>query len=246
MALSFKVHHLATAADALNALPTPILHIKGYAKRLLFHDAPPPPHQLNMKGRGALSREKEAMGDFAQTFVQAVKAEKPATLVWDGDAHAKDSFTHLIPQLLAALPGAHLVAFALEDWSDGCQASWLPLLNALPAQIQPSSLTLVLVPAPTSGSGDDSKYVTLGRSALVATGASLVYCLGGGLVTAEEARLAYEASPESSKFALVPARRWKRRTEAPPATGAPLEMEESPLMMGLLADGGMPGVRLVE
>lgn len=158
----------------------------------------------------------------------------------------------------------NLLAFAFDDWVEGCQASWLPVLASLPAEAAPTSLTLVAVPKPAEGSEDDN-YVFLGRTALIATAATQIFCartqsgirdhqparrmpchschepcmyhpvsagFGGGTVTAREVQLAAtapEPGPDGSRphFAVMPARRWARPEAPPPATGAPLKMEDT-------------------
>ena len=177
-----KVVPLAAAADVIAALPRPLVHLKGYASRILLEGADSPSHPLNMRGQAALGRERAAAEEAAASLMAAVVAAAPRTLVWDGDAFKPDSFTALLPRLLAKLPGVQILAFALDEWVDGCQASWLPTLQALPPEAAPGEVTLVSVPMPADAEasyphlGKDAKYLHLGRTALVTTGASHVFC----------------------------------------------------------------------
>jgi hypothetical protein len=63
--------------------------------------------------------------------------------------------------------------------------------------------------------------------------------MGGGDTVLLEARAALGAEGTKTRFCVAPARRWKHLTEAPPAAGAPLCMEDSFL-------GTVPGVVLLE
>lgn len=198
-----------------------------------------------MRGKANIERERAAAERAAAHLVAAVVAKAPRTLVWDGDTHTPGSFTALIPRLLDVLPGLHLCAFALEESIEGRQAAWLPLLRARPEAGAPSALTFVAVPLPETASDDrnsasvEDKYVHLGLCALEATGAVDVFCMGGGDTVLLEARAALGAEGTKTRFCVAPARRWKHLTEAPPAAGAPLCMEDSFL-------GTVPGVVLLE
>ena len=86
VAFPTRVVALAEAADTIAALPGPLVHVKGFAKRLLLKDAAAPSFPLNMRGQAALPRERAAAEENAARLVSAVVAAKPDTLVWDGDA----------------------------------------------------------------------------------------------------------------------------------------------------------------
>ena len=211
--------------------PQPVVHVKGWSKCVLLKGAAPPPHALDMRGQAQLPREQSAAEACAACAVRAVKAAAPGTVAWDGDACSADSFTSLIRTLCYQLPGVHLLAFVLDDWVEGFKSTWLPILQALPSETAPSALTLVTVPPPTCPESIAShKYVHLGRAGLVTTGATQIICLGGGHVTAEEARLASGDVP-ARPFSLIPARRWAlpQTGTAAAGTGFPLIMEDSPV-----------------
>lgn len=229
--IPFSVVPLAQAANALAALPKPIVHLKGWASRLLLAGAPDPPHKLDMRSQPLLPRNRADTEACAEKLVAAMVATAPGSIVWDGDALAPDAFTALIMRLLARLPGVNLAAFAFEDWVDGFQASWLQPLSEVPPEAAPAALTLITVPLPAAStlSEPNSKYVHLGRTALVTTGATHVFCLGGGAVTSAEVSAASGDAPPRH-FAFVPAKRWACVDEANvPAAGGALKMEASPL-----------------
>ena len=230
-----EVLPLASAATApLAAMPGPIVHVKGFRDRILL-DGSAPPFALNMRAKGELERERQKAEAAVALVVEKIVALAPKTLAWDGDAPASTGFTTLIFKLLAKLPHLRLVAFALEDWIEGCQAAWRPVLSALPAESSPAALTFVLVPpAPEDAVGDDV-YVHLGHAALVATGSRHAFCLGGGDVTAREAALAPEA------FFVAPARRWVAPdADTTSVAGSQLRMEDSAALLAVA------GVTLLE
>ena len=211
-----KVTEIPVAAAELEKLAAPIVHLKGFASRLLLRGVPVPgpPHAFDVD-------EETARTEAA---VERLLAEAAAarTIVWDGDAFAPGSFTALIPRLHRALPGIALVAFRFEEVaSDDFVQSWSGAFGLRPPA---SGITLVRLRRPP-GAGppdDDDSYARLGVEAIRATGAARALCLGGGAVTAMEARLVRSLSPPPA-FTLFAARRWRRRPADAP--DAPLDLE---------------------
>ena len=218
-----KVQH-ASCTSAIAALPKPIVHYKGFASRMLLKGASLPSAQLVIDDEG---HERAEIERLAEALIDAICDVKPATIVWDGDAFASDSFTALLPRICEHIPGVQLCAFAYSEWGDdGFEENWAPVLSALPTK---SPLTLVIVPstegdaavsssAPLAGhlplNPHDYKYVRLGRFALEATGAKRIFLLGGGGVAVEESALALNDEPRCVVTAAF-ARRWIR----PPSLG---------------------------
>ena len=82
-----KVTEIPVAAAELEKLAAPIVHLKGFASRLLLRGVPVrgPPHAFDVD-------EETARTEAA---VERLLAEAAAarTIVWDGDAFAPGSFT---------------------------------------------------------------------------------------------------------------------------------------------------------
>ena len=228
----------ADCSQLVAALPLPIVHIKGFASRVLLPGSSNPPYQLRMRDEPKLNDEKADATRLADLLVDAICASNPKTLVWDGDAFSPGSFTALIPRVLERLPGLQLCAFAYEDHESGFRSSWSPVLETLTS---PSPLLLIVVPAaeaqkamvpPASDSVavSDYKYVRLGRVAIETTGSKRIFALGGSGVAAEELALALKDEPPCS-ITLAPVRRWLNAPAelGPSAEQAPraLEMEDS-------------------
>ena len=226
---------LDASAEAIAALPRPVVHIKGFASRMLLPGAADPPPLISPSDQPRLSNERSTTEALANALVDAICASEPKTLVWDGDAYAVDSFTALIPLIALRLPGVQLAAFAFERWGDaGFVENWAPPLAALST---PSPLTLIIVPKTVAG-GHTDKYVALGRIAIGATGSKLAFCLGGGAVTVDEAKLGLEEDDPPIKFVLAPVRRF---TPFQPPDGAepeprPLEMQDSKELFAPVAE----------
>jgi hypothetical protein len=212
---------LAESVEAIAALPRPIVHVKGWASRMLLTGAPSAARlSLSMSAQGQLDRERSAAEKAAEKLIGSICELAPRTIVWDGDIYAPDSFTALIPRLMRRLPGLSLAAFMFGDKVQSFKETWSAQLAELPASAAPSGLNIFTIPAyvpttppspcvpPTPDQELDQegyyrewpagapgrKFVHLGRVALRATGAVHVFFLGGGLVSAEEARLALHAS----------------------------------------------------
>ena len=255
-AASMRTCPFADCSQLVAALPLPIIHIKGFASRILLPGSSTPPFRLRMRDEPKLNKEKAEATRLADLLVEAICATNPKTLVWDGDDFSPGSFTALIPRIVERLPGLQLCAFAYEDRESGFCSSWSPVLDGLAT---PSPLLLVVVPAaeaqkamevpPVSDSVavHDHKYIRLGRLALETTGSKRIFSLGGGGVAAEELALALNDEPPCS-ITLAPVRRWldaPAEQGPPPAEQAPraLEMEDSaerlaPLRCEWLGTGG--------
>lgn len=185
----------------LASLPEPVVHLKGFAKRLIVGGVPA---GLSMRGEAEWDREAAATERAVARLCAAICEASPRTLVFDGDAFEERSFTCVVPRLLRARPEMHVCAFMLDvpQRVGRFMSTWTqPLAGG-------TSCTLVLVPLPESdgGGGDttqqsdagggahDAKYSYLGCEALLATGASDVFCLGGGQVLASEFELTRQRS----------------------------------------------------
>merc|ERR1712166_1449447 len=86
-------------SDWIQATPTDdephaVVHLKGFASRVHLDDPQTAP--------------------LGKQLVDWFKTEKPTQLVWDGDDHAEDSFTGMIPKIYEAVGGIDLVAFLRE------------------------------------------------------------------------------------------------------------------------------------
>lgn len=242
---TMKKFTLAESNDAIAALPKPIVHLKGFASRILLSGASAPSNLMPGEESKIESETAEAERLAAQ-LLEAICASKPATLVWDGDGYSVDSFTALVPKVAERLPGIHLVAFAYESWGNGgFEKNWLPVVTALPT---PSPFTVVIVPNSEADADlgphaadqplnvHDVKYVRLGRIGLQATGSKEIFSLGGSGVAIEETALALKDDPPST-ITVAFVRRWVRPPgggqDAPPAPRA-LELEHSATRFSLM------------
>merc|ERR1712166_260815 len=136
-------------SDWIQATPTDdephaVVHLKGFASRVHLDDPQTAP--------------------LGKQLVDWFKTEKPAQLVWDGDDHAEDSFTGMIPKIYEAVGGIDLVAFLRECDTERFEKAWLP--TGLP-------ITVCLC-------ADSLDWQKLGTHALYTTGAQSVLCWGGG------------------------------------------------------------------
>merc|ERR1712166_1584348 len=136
-------------SDWIQATPTDhephaVVHLKGFASRVHLDDPQTAP--------------------LGKQLVDWFKTEKPTQLVWDGDDHAEDSFTGMIPKIYEAVGGIDLVAFLRECDTERFEKAWLP--TGLP-------ITVCLCP-------DSLDWQKLGTHALYTTGAQSVLCWGGG------------------------------------------------------------------
>jgi len=141
---------------------TPAVHIKGFGSRLDF--------------------DKQEVREAAAELKAWVQAASPASIVFDGDPYASDSFTALVAEL--GFPPRELVAFKydLQENIEQVKSSW--------GSGRVGSMRVILVPE-TSGEDTPAEWAKLGKIALEATGAAHVLCLGGG----ETVELEVEMNP---------------------------------------------------
>ena len=160
------------ATAALAALPRPIVHLKGFAGRVLLPSAAEPP-----EGHGLdLVAERGRVAAAATALLEAFHASGAKTLVFDGDHFAPDSFASLVPALAA--DGAVVVAAIMLPLTHGGEPP-----PARREQFEEAwagrGVDISCFTLPQGGlKGDD--YAQLGVSALQATGAERVFCFGGG------------------------------------------------------------------
>jgi len=202
---------LADAAPFLDALPRPVLHLKGFTNGLLLPAAPDPLEPALF----SVAEVRELTSRAVATTLAHVKALDPATLVWDGDGLQPDSFAALIPMLARRRAGMQLVAFRYAHQRKTFEAEWGH------AGLR---VTVILVPRPAGlGDGDEPDYATLGFEAIRDTRAEECLCVGGGPVVLDEFRLTRGLQP-APRFAFLDVPRWKSRSEP---VGA---LDHSPLM----------------
>jgi hypothetical protein len=209
---------LAEAAEILAKLPRPIAHWKGWASRIPLASVPSPA-PLTPSAAAEVEEARNETAAHVEALVGSIVSVRPQTLVIDGDSYAPDSFTALIPRLLAALP---LVAFKLQGKEGECLRSWGGALARARDEggSAHASFTLVSVPRDPAAEATpeasdypypDYKYVYLGATALQATGSEHVFCVGGGEVVAEEQRVARrraDAGAPPVHWTVAPVRRW--------------------------------------
>lgn len=148
------------------------IHYKGFAARVNFAD----------------EDTQKCKRDVLQYF----KAERPDTVVWDGDSYQEDSFTAMIPDIYDKIH-PRLVMFLRDDPEDKKRVleTWSP--TGLPILCYLLSAQL--------------NFEQLGREALQATQSKKVLCFGGGGVLEQEYLYYYQTAPEDIEFVLVCTRR---------------------------------------
>ena len=134
-----------------------------------------------------------------------------ATIFWDGDELAPDSFTALIPRLIAGRPELRLCAILHERRRPHFTRTWSAFAATLGA---PIDVCVVPDPPPSMDGADKlRRFAALGIDGFRLTGSKFVYCFGGGGVVKAEVELAEEkvaAGDEkltTPSWMLVPARR---------------------------------------
>lgn len=144
------------------------VHVKGFGRSLDFSDA------------NTAAAEK--------LMIDMLVERAPDCLVFDGDDLRPDSFTAVIPKVARLVdPRPQVVAFLRREDANRFAASWefeQPDLDLdrLDVYLQPDSLN----------------WQELGEAALLQTGATDAYCLGGGPTLEFE----FETCPETVRFHL--------------------------------------------
>jgi len=117
-------------------------------------------------------------------------------VVWDGDPLEDGGFTELVPQYLAANPTGVALAFKLSTSVSKFLDSWSKTTTAYPGRVRvvpvelpmdaiSVGITAEVVAADCEGMPE---FFTLGRTAIRATGSKTVVSLGGGGISAREAK----------------------------------------------------------
>ena len=188
-----KIVFHGDAAAVIASLPRPIVHVKGFGSRLALGNSPDP---------CGLRAETE---QCAAAFLKAVLALNTATIFWDGDELAPDSFTALIPRLVAGRPELRLCAILHERRRPHFTRTWSAFAATLGA---PIDVIIVADPPPSMDGADKMRrFAALGIDGFRLTGSKFVYCFGGGGVVKAEVELADEQLTERPRWTLVPARR---------------------------------------
>jgi hypothetical protein len=182
--------NLGLSATPLAVLPRPVVHLKGFTRRLSVQDP------VTKRAIDALVSRLHTIG--------------AKTIVWDGDSYSPDSFTALMPLLAAAIPALRFVAFLLADCQQSFQESWRKAQLRILGVLVPKS-ELDDAPGATL-----SKYCALGVLALRLTGGSHVICFGGGPTVVSEIRtLREENAGLKEKLCDQPISPWDLPTGGP-------------------------------
>lgn len=159
------------------------IHYKGFAARLDFTD----------------EDTQKKMEETLQYF----EAERPDTLVWDGDDYEQDSFTAIIPDIYERIQPLKLVMFLpdCESHKERVRKNWSPP--------EGPGLPIVCYLLSAELSTDYEKH---GKEVLKATQSEEVVCFGGGKTLAKE----YQNCEQKARFVSVGVRRPSTILGAPP------------------------------
>jgi hypothetical protein len=133
---------------------------------------------IHIKGYGrGIDFTSQATQRLAQAVVAHVVAQKPQTIVWDGDSYHPSSYTALLPRIRAALLAADhravFVAYLKHRDEARFAASW---------QSAPEGFAVDKI----EFQRNDIDFTELGVIALAATQSKNVVCFGGGPVVGSE------------------------------------------------------------
>jgi len=172
----------------------------------------PKPHAIiHLKGFGG---GLNATSDRA--VLRDISRSKCKMMVWDGDPFDETGFTKLVPKFLEENPQSKALAFKLDYEVDNFKESWEKIIEQFPDRIRLVAIDMkppIWHDAAEHGITDELKgvqdlpdwaqeYFLLGRLACKLTGSKTVFSLGGGGISAYEAKAAANAGMKWTIYAM--------------------------------------------
>jgi hypothetical protein len=162
--------------DQWLAKPEAVVHIKGF-------------------GSGLSANIDEAVLDD-------ISGSNCEMMVWDGDPFEETGFTKIVPKFLERISQSKALAFVLDYEMDDFRESWEKVIERFPGRIRVVAVDMkppVWRDAADCGITAElqdvkglpewaQEYFLMGRLACKATGSKLVFSLGGGGISAHEAK----------------------------------------------------------
>jgi len=157
-----------------------------------------------------------------------LSATKCTMLVWDGDPLEDTGFTKMVPQFLQMNPTSKALAFVLDYEIDDFMESWADTIEQFPHRIR--AVAVDMKPPEWQEAADHGiteelkgteglpewaqEYFLLGRLACKVTGSKKVLSLGGGGISAHEAKASASSGVSWIIYALSRGREEKFPTLA--------------------------------
>jgi len=172
----------------------------------------PEPHAIfHIKGFGSglnPNIEKAVLKDISNS--------KGELIVWDGDDLEETGFTKIVPKFLESNPRSKALAFKLDYEVDDFKESWGKVIEQFPDRIR---VVAVDLKSPTWRDAVDQgiteelksldnfpewaqEYFLMGRLACKITGSQKVFSLGGGGISAHEAKASGKAGVKWTVYAF--------------------------------------------
>jgi len=162
-------------------------------------------------------------------------------LVWDGDPLDNTGFTKMVPQFLQTNPVSKALAFVLDYEVDDFMESWADTIEQFPHRIRVVAVDMkppFWGEAANYGITEELKdtegmpqwaqeYFLLGRLACKLTGSKQVLSLGGGGISAHEAKVSAKSGVSWTIYALSRGRQ-----------------EQFPMLADWAAENPSPGIKL--
>jgi len=172
----------------------------------------PEPHAIvHIKGFGSGLNP-----NIDEAVLKDISRSKGEMIVWDGDGLEETGFTNMVPKFLENNPQSKALAFVLDYEVDDFKESWEKVIEQFPDRIR---VVAVDLKSPTWRDAADQgiteelkslenfpewaqEYFLMGRLACKITGSQKVFSLGGGGISAHEAKASGSAGVKWTVYAL--------------------------------------------
>jgi len=155
-------------------------------------------------------------GEIDGTILEDILSSSCRMLVWDGDLLEETGFTKMVPQFLNMNSEAKALAFVLDYEVDDFRESWEQIIEQYPDRIRVVAVDMkppIWRDAADHGITEELKdaqglpewaqeYFLVGRLACKATDSKQVFSLGGGGISAHEAKASADSGVEWTVYAL--------------------------------------------
>jgi len=172
---------------------------------------PKPEAIVHIKGFGSGLR-----ANIDEAVLDDILGSKPEMIVWDGDPFEETGFTKIVPRFLERNSQSKALAFVLDYEVDDFRESWEKIIERFPGRIRVVAVDLkppIWRDAAHSGITEElqdvhglpdwaQEYFLVGRLACKATGSNLVFSLGGGGISAHEAKASATSGAVWTIYAL--------------------------------------------
>jgi len=172
---------------------------------------PDPELIMHIKGFGS-----GLNGNAHEAVLRDLSRSRCKMIVWDGDALEATGFTNMVPKFLENDPQSKALAFVLDYEIDDFKESWEPVIEKYPNRIR--VVAVDLKPTDWRDAADNGimeeltalqdfpewaqEYFLMGRLACNATRSKKVFSLGGGGISAHEARASANTGVAWTIYAL--------------------------------------------